>query len=378
MALRAGIASKVRGAIGGILIGIVLFLVSCGLLWFNEGRAVAEYRAIGELADHTVEISPLRVNPDHEGSPVYLSHPAEPSGKLRDAQFGIERTAMRLVRTVEMLQWQEERPSKRDLDRGAQPSYRLVWAPNRISSEEFLYPDDHENPAMRYITKTWMADKVTMGAFRLPAEFILKLDNYVPVETINAVPTIPEGVIHIPGGLFIGDNPNEPQIGELRISFKALDPQAVSLIARQFGDTFDSYIGRTGKIVSPIRTGAHSRRDLIAYERRQTRFLTMLLRGVGYFLMLAGLAMASSPLTILGRVVPPIGRMLNFGLTMVCALVAGIFTLGTIMLAWVMHRPAFAVGLGVLILFLLILVLRSMRKPDEEFEKAKRRLLAPV
>ena len=378
MALKKTVQSKIRSALGGMLLGVVLVFASIAMFWINEGQAVTNYRSIRELVDYTVEISPLQVNPDHEGSPVYLSWRAQSSDQLHDRQFGIRRAGLRLVRIVEMLQWQETRPTPREIERGIEPTYEAVWARERISSEGFLKPEEHENPPMRYITQTWLAGEVTMGAFRLPPEFVLKLENYVDVDATNAVPTIPEEVLHYAGKLYIGENPQEPQIGDMRIAFQLLDSQQVSLIARQFGDTFGSYMSRDGTVRVPIREGVHSKEELLRYELAQVRSLTILLRLLGFCLAFAGLMMVFSPLTLLAGSVPIIQRIVRFGLGMMCAILAGVLALSTIGIAWLLHRPVLATVLGLVVLALVLVVVRVMRKPKISIRRLERRVMAPA
>tara|TARA_R110002096_G_scaffold179153_1_gene356116 strand:- start:27793 stop:28980 length:1188 start_codon:yes stop_codon:yes gene_type:complete len=356
---------KVRSALGGILLGAILVLAGLALLWMNESRAVADYRSIRELESYTIPVSPHRVNPENEGSAVYLTWRASTSDTLRDREFGIERVALRMVRTVEMFQWKENRPSKREIEAGVEPTYELDWSSERIASEEFLQPDKHENPPMRYITKTWLAEDISLGAFQLPASLLLKLDDYVPVDATNAVPTILESVIHDQGNLYLGENIAEPMVGDLRISYRALDPQQISLIARQFGTTFDTFVSRDGRVHAPIRTGVHTQQQLLSYERSNVKVITILLRMLGFFLTFAGLMMIFSPMTILAGSVPVFQRVMRFGLAMVCLLFSGVLSLFVISISWFAHRPWITAGLGLLILILAILMSKAFKKPDE-------------
>ncbi len=374
--MKASILAKIRSAIGGIILGIVLVLAALVVLWFNEGRAVVDYRSVSELEHFTVSISPHVVNPDNEGSPVYITWRAQTDDVLRDKEFGIEKTALRMVRTVEMRQWIEDRPTESQFEQGVQPVYSQVWARERISSEEFILPEEHENPPMRYISKTWLADEVSLGAFRLPTSMILKLKDYVAVDATNAVPTIPESVIHQQGSLYIGEDPAIPQVGDMRISFRALEPQQVSLIARQFGRTFDSFISREGNVYAPIRPGVHSLDQLIRYEQAAVKSTTIIIRIAGFALAFVGILMVLSPFTLLTAVVPLFQRIARFGLAMISAVLAGILSLLVISLAWIAYRPALAVGLSILVIFLIIFLAASLRKRDEVTEKVKRRMLA--
>ena len=50
--------SRLMSAIGGVLVGIVLFLVSFPLLFWNEGRAVRTAQSLEEGASNVVSVPP--------------------------------------------------------------------------------------------------------------------------------------------------------------------------------------------------------------------------------------------------------------------------------------------------------------------------------
>jgi hypothetical protein len=99
---------------------------------------------------------------------------------LRDPEFRVAVTGLRLIRTVEMYQWKEEKHTEHHTTLGGGEdttttySYQLTWNGSRIDSSHFRRPEGHDNPQMRYTRTTYTARDATLGAFR-PSEPALRL-----------------------------------------------------------------------------------------------------------------------------------------------------------------------------------------------------------
>src|ERR1700678_565941 len=106
-----GMGSRLGKSCLGVVIGIVLFLISFPLLFWNEGRAVHRARTLAEGKAAGVDVSPDKVDEANEGKLVHVSGeatPAEPPLEtLTDPVFGVSAKALELKRTVEIYQWTE-------------------------------------------------------------------------------------------------------------------------------------------------------------------------------------------------------------------------------------------------------------------------------
>lgn len=71
-------------AIGGVLVGIVLFLVAFPLLFWNEGRAVQTAQSLEEGASNVVTVGADKVEPGNEGKLVHLTGNAATKESLTD------------------------------------------------------------------------------------------------------------------------------------------------------------------------------------------------------------------------------------------------------------------------------------------------------
>ena len=106
--IRQSLGSRLGESIKGIFLGLLLFFGSFVLLWWNEGRAVRDYRTLTEVKNATVPVSPEALQTINDGKPVHVSGRAETRDELRDPLFQISEVAIHLRRKVEMMQWQQK------------------------------------------------------------------------------------------------------------------------------------------------------------------------------------------------------------------------------------------------------------------------------
>src|SRR3982751_6482704 len=93
---------RIKESFKGILIGIVFFIASFPILWFNEGRAVRTEKSLKEGQGAVVSVQNDHVDPANEHKLVHMSGRAITAETLSDPEFLIARNAIKLKRTVEM------------------------------------------------------------------------------------------------------------------------------------------------------------------------------------------------------------------------------------------------------------------------------------
>ena len=372
--------SRLGGAVKGILFGLLLFIVAFPLLFWNEGRAVERYKTLKEGEGAVVSISSARLDPGSDGQLVHTSGRAEPHGELRDTLFNVSDNAITLRRKVEMYQWQERTTSEERTKLGGGTEtittyhYEKVWSENPINSSNFAQPAPHRNPGeMPYRSETWVSAEVTLGAYRLPQSMSERLSNFEPLpihdlERLNlspelrqrsqlhngglylssrgvSSPAMPEvGELHNPSNRGVS-SPGMPEVGDLRITFERIGPTDISLVARQAGNSFEPYRTKAGGTISLLQRGTHSAEAMFASAHQSNVTLTWMLRLGGMLLMFIGLNMILRPLAVVADVLPPVGRLVAAGLSLVTLLLALFFSLLIIALAWLFYRPLLAIGL---------------------------------
>lgn len=347
--------SRVGGAFGGAIAGIVLVLVAFGLLWWNEGRAVRTATGLTEGAGAVVSITPDGVDASREGALVHLSGLATSHETVTDEEFGVTATALVLVRSVEMFQWREDKKSekRKKLGGGEETTttytYRTGWSGSAIDSSGFRKREGHENPGrFPWESKTIVAGRVTIGAFTLPGELVTAIADREPLRLgagdVTRLPS--DASVRIDdGGLYRGANAGAPAVGDVRIRYEVVKPQTVSLVAVQRGNSFEAYRTKAGTTIMMLEGGTVAADAMFRSAQSSNRVMAWVLRAAGLLLMFLGLFLVLRPIAVVGSVLPVLGSVLSGGIGLVAFLVALVLSLATVSLAWLAYRPMLAIGL---------------------------------
>lgn len=185
----------------------------------------------------------------HGGEVVDLGHSMEPRDGLQgrmvrisgtprvveapyDADFNLQVATPVLARNVQMFQW-------RELRLGGSVTYELDWADTPQDSSRFAQPNGHANPGPFPIAgKRFAAGNVELGGYRLDPTLVQALPGSEPV-TPNAK-ALPANLaasfsLHY-NALVTSARPDDPRLGDLRVSWTAVPLQEVTIIARVDGD----------------------------------------------------------------------------------------------------------------------------------------------
>ena len=155
---------------------------------------------------------------------------------------------------------------------------------------------------------------------------------------------------------------NEPTIGDVRVTIEIIRPQEISLIAQQSGESFQPYQTKAGRQLSMLRMGTVSAESMFEQAISGNRFLTWVLRVVGFIVMFLGVLLVFRPLSVVADVVPMIGGLLQLGVALVALLIAAPLALITIAVAWIVFRPLFALALLALAIGIVVLIVFLVRK----------------
>ena len=340
--------SRIKGAFSGIIIGLLLFLGSFGLLFWNEGRAVQTHKTLQEGAAGVASIDSERIDPTYDGKLVHISGLATTSETVSDPEFNISVKALRLERQVEMLQWKEKTSSetKKKLGGGTETvttySYSKEWAGSLINSANFRHPDGHQNPSSFPIESlSNQAGKVSVGAFTLtpgqisrinkPERLALKKDNR-PSKSFAGKGRLENGV------MFFGSKSHQ-KVGDLRVIFEAVYPTQVSIIAKQSGEGLIDYKADAGGTINMLSLGNIPAESMFKTAITQNKILTWVLRVVGLIVMFIGLKLILRVFSVIADVVPLFGNIVGAGTSLIAFLIALCLSLVTIAIAWLYYRP---------------------------------------
>ena len=360
---------RIKDTFFGAIFSVLLLGIAVALLFWNEGRTVRREQALKEGAGVVVSVAADKVDAANEGKLVHLSGLADTQETLSDPEFNVSVKAIRLKRTVEMYQWQEQSKSetKKKLGGGTETvttyTYSKAWRDSLVNSGSFKNPEGHQNPAvMQYQSTSANASAVTLGAFRLSPALISAITSFAALPK-DALPAPSGNMKAMPDGYYIGADLNAPAIGDYKISYSVVMPTDVSVVAKQVKDTFEAYSAKSGDTIALLETGTHSAAEMFKTAQEENAMIKWALRVVGVIVMFIGCSMMVKPLSVLADVIPPLGSLVGFASGLAAFFVAATFSLTTISVAWIFYRPLLGIALLVGAVASFIVAFKLKRKP---------------
>jgi len=360
--------SRVGSSIKGILFGILLFIAAFPLLWWNEGRSVERYNSLNEGLSRVIAVLADKVIPANNGKLVHTQGLATTEQVLRDEVFGVSATAIKLMRQVSMYQWQENVQTETKEKVGGTKetiktySYHKDWSSREINSSQFKRASGHANPSLLYQRKTEQAQQVMLGAFKLNTSQVSRIGGQTDLSLHNIQsPTLLSGqsVTKTGNGLYIGNNPSNPQIGDMKVSFQVVNPINISLVAQQQGGSFSGYQTKAGSPIDLLEMGMMDANAMFAQAQQENTMMTWAIRVGGVFMMWLGLSMVFKPLAIIGSVIPFLGNLIAMGTGILAFLITLPCAMLTIAMAWIAYRPVLA-GTLIAVAVVSIVVMKFM------------------
>ena len=375
---------RITESFAGILTGFVLIGACTWLLWWNEGRTFKTAGAIGEAQLVTVDVEDIsRTDPSLEGKVIHAIGRADTKDVIRDSLFGVETNAINLKRNAEYYQYEEEShtETRKKLGGGEEKvttyTYSPNWTDSPIDSNNFKDSSyKGRNIILANVNdETFKAQNVTFGAYKLPQFLADEIGGAVPLnlasvdkKAIASLINAPKGykasnMIHVQGStVYIGENPNTPTIGDVRITFTQTPPAEVSIIAQVIGNTFEAFTASNGYKFSRLENGNHSSPAMFESARSENNIIAWVLRIVGAVLVMFGLGLVFRPLSVIADVIPILGTIVDAGVGVVAFLIGLAWSLVVIAVAWVRFRPMVAGGLIAAALVLVVLSYMKGRK----------------
>lgn len=370
--------SRLKDAFIGILFGFILIVGAVILMFWNERHSLNTAQSLEQAQKVLISVPNSPVNSQNDLKVIYLSGLANTKENLVDTLLGITVNGINLNRKVEMYQWEEKTQTKTESQMGGSEkktttyTYNKVWSENLINSSNFKDSTGHQNPAtMPVLSQQQYAKHVTVGDYSLPDELIKQINLSQPIdltkvnkESLKTQFNKPVNLIN--NELYLGQDSQNPQPGDLRITVTAAYPQNVSIIGQQTGHTLQAYLAPAGETVLLLSTGQHSPDDMIAQAQAENRMLAWILRLVSLLILIGGFSLIMKPLVVLADVLPFLGSLVGFGTGFVAFLCGFSVWIFVTSIAWFATRPFLSIGLLIFLIvggFILIKV-RSNKKPS--------------
>ncbi len=347
---------RILDSIKGILIGLVLVVVSCVLMFWNEGRSAQTAAALAEGAGAVVSVSSTQVDPAQEGKLIHVASDVTLGQAARDTDFGFEAKGLRLARKVEMFQWKEESHSETQKKLGGgeetitRYTYTKEWSDRAVDSTRFRSAQDHRNPAMPAVSsRSFVPADVKLGAYRLDDRIIQMLsggEKFAAPDTIlaQARSRLGQRAQVQQGDVYVGANPDQPAVGDVRVSWEVLPATPVSVVGRQTQSGFSPWLAKNGNEILIAEKGIVDPALMFKHEQEGNRVLTWILRLVGVVLMFIGFRVMLSLLEVLADVIPFIGNIVGAGASLVSLLATVSLAPLVIAIAWFVYRPVVAIA----------------------------------
>ena len=356
---------------GGIIAGVVMIIIGVCILWYNEGRTVKTQKGINEARDQYVQVKSDKVDSKNEEKLIATNGKLDLSeaSELVDDVFNVKAASAKMVREVEMYQWEES--CHTDDNNNKQCSYKKDWNDRLIDSSDFQ-KSGHENPTeMPYESKTYLANNVKLGAFTLPENLIddlstkkVKTTNELNEEYANAI----EG--YQVRGEYVTNQSAEggPEVGNVRIKFKYNDATSASVLAVQTGNTFSKYVTKYDTKIFRIKEGTHTGKEIIQDLVDENNTLKWILRILGTILVMLGIGSIFSPINKLAGWIPLVGGAVGLVTGLVSILAGLAVSLVVIAIAWFRFRPLLSISLLVIVAICIILLFVLKKKNKNKAE----------
>jgi len=222
-----------------VVVVLILAVVAAigAYAWLHRHATPATTEVKGSPPAGAPRVTADKIDPANEGHVVTIEGPLTVIRPARDTQLGISADAVMLLRFAEMLQWQE----KCD---GGKCTYLEVWSPDVIDSRRYREAAGHANPERLPIASArFSAGELHLGAFAVDAATLAnyRLDSALqakpvafPVTTKSLPSNIAISFREVDGALYAGD-PKHPAVGDLRVSYRIIQPASVELTGVQRG-----------------------------------------------------------------------------------------------------------------------------------------------
>lgn len=360
---------RIRNALIGVLVGLLLVVAMVAVLFWNEGRAVTTARSLAEGASAVVSVGADAIDTANDGRLIHVSGALATSEGLEDEDFGISAKGVRLVREVEMYQWVEHAKSESTTKLGGGEetvttySYTKEWQDRPVSSSEFKQPSGHENPSMEIEGRSFQISEAKLGAFTLGEPVLDLLGNADKLSILPSQKAAIESVfagsqrLSVSNGqIFLGASPAAPGVGDYRIGYQLVPLGDVSIIGQQEGAGVAAYQTEAGDELLMVDSGKVAAEKMFAEAVTANKIITWLLRAGCLLLLMLGFSLLLGPLGVLADVIPFVGSIVRMGTGLIAFVLALLVGTTTIAIAWFWYRPLLALGIlaaGLALSFLL-------------------------
>ncbi|MFK5969580.1 MAG: TMEM43 family protein [Candidatus Marithrix sp.] len=215
----------------GLFLGLWLCTTAIISLMTQESEIIYQVKTLTEGKNSVIQVDVNQIDMTNNNKLIHITGETIIDEIIVDKIFKIEViNVIKLRRIIQAYQWQED----------SEHNYTKIWSEQFIDSKKF-YDHKYHNPILPFTSKLFIAKQVILGDFIVSNKLIDDMDHYqkLPMQGLwqeqkNLQEILPNKQLHfIDGSYYIGESPKQPQIGDLKISFTAILPENISIIAKQ-------------------------------------------------------------------------------------------------------------------------------------------------
>lgn len=377
--------TRLSGSLKGILMGVILFVASIGILYWNEGRV-----DISGIANDATRISATEQSTETDGQLVSLSGTIETQGAIGDLYLK-EGDYIAIRRNVEMYAWDETSESIENNDSyidNQNPdqrrredrvySYERVWTSNPDDSTTFEFPTQHQNPPKALPDETIKAPTATVGIYalnldkaQLPAFQDITLTEEIALLDEGNLSENEEGMsffetfkdiaptLESNKYIFKGFGTLEtPEIGDIRVSYSVVpSKKQVTVFGQQNGTEISTFIGPKNSQLYRIFIGTHE--ESLSQMTSEHTQSTWGLRVLGFVLMWISLGMLLGPISTILDFIPLVGDLSKSVIGIATFIVAAVLTTVVVMISMILHNLVALIVVVLLMVGAIVFILRQ-------------------
>lgn len=337
-----GYGSRIMNSIKGVVVGLLLFVSSFGLLYWNEGRV-----DMSQIASTAVEISATTQDTAANGKLVSSTGIFNSDETVGDNMFLNPDKFIAVERNVEMYAWEETSESKSTTNTGGSETttttykYDKVWTSSPAESSKFNQPAGHENPAQVLEGDIVKVSKATLGVYGVDmAKVVLPPFEKLTLTATNV--TLKDGAVLANGDyLFMsktaGSTFTAPLVGDYRISYTVLYPgKDGTIFGKLDGVNIAPYFDEKNNELYRVFSG--TRDEAISTMHSEYTMMLWIFRAIGFLMMWIGLSMLFGPISVLLDFLPIFGQISRALIGGVTFLVSLVLSVVTILISMILHN----------------------------------------
>jgi len=340
-----GLGSRVGSSVKNVFAGLLMFVASFGVLYWNEGRI-----DLSSVANQAVEISSEVANTDTSlnGKLVSLTGNVTTTETLGDDWLLLPGSYIGVERVAEMYAWVEKTEEKEQSNLGGSQtvettySYVKEWKTDPANSSSFKYSEGHVNPTMSSKGGEYVVDDAKVGVYSIDPGKI-DLPEYSDLTLEPEMLSLEGSKATLANDQYIylayatGSSLNSPTVGDVRISYKVLEPSFDGTVFGKLKNSqIDPYFDKDQNELYRLFTG--TRDEAIATLHGEFVMMLWLMRALGFLLMWVGLTALFGPFTTLLDIIPILGSLGRGVVGAVMFVVALVLAAITIVVSMIIHN----------------------------------------